>query len=570
LPILCNRYAQNDRSLFTFLTSQEPYSLTTFLKETALQCDHTQTLKLHRVYDYFVEASNISNAAKTSSQRWIEVQGRIVEAMHLEPNLVVTLKTIGLLNLVDSIGALRATRQLVIYALIEDPQNEQEAQCWDNAIQELIKRGLVTYRKQLDELRIWEGSDFDVEQAIMSTIEAEQASLASILNRIYPLTPHIAQRHSYKTGTLRYFERRYVDTYEELANIEVSNADSVGMIGYWLNNNLPEKCPTHTTDGKPLILLCGTDVNKIDAVCREYAALTTIELNTPQLQSDGVARREVRQRLTQLKHLLNDLLAQSFLSSNEKQHCYSRGTIFYIATQKDFQQHLSDVCDDIYPQTPVLWNELINRKEITSQGAKARRELIEAMLKNGDKERLGLTGNGPEASMYMSLLNHTGIHRYIQDRWCFTEPHEPTIRYVWLAIEQFCLNARTQAEPLDRLYSLLESSPYGMKKGAIPVLLAAALLVHTDDVSVYQDGTFIPLLGAEHFELLVKQPARFSVKHFEIAGLRAQIFKEFVLVLRSPRALSASSSLRNHTVLSVVKPLIQFGSSLPTYTAKTT
>lgn len=143
-----------------------------------------------------------------------------------------------------------------------------------------------------------------------------------------------------------------------------------------------------------------------------------------------------------------------------------------LKTLKDFQQHLSTLCDHIYPQTPILWNELINRRELSSQGAKARRELIEAMLKNPHQERLGLEGNGPESSIYMSLLQHSGIHRYIQDKWCFTEPSEPTIFFVWQAIEQFCIEARTKLKTLDHLYTLPESPPYGMKKGAIPILLA--------------------------------------------------------------------------------------------------
>lgn len=569
LPLLCNRYAQNDRSLFTFLSSQEPYSFATFLRETIAQNEHFSTLRLERVYDYFLEASNVVNSSKVSSQRWIEIQSRIVDAAHLETDLVATLKTIGLLNLVSSVGIIRATRQLVIYALTENPLDEQETRHWDSAIQELIKRGLVTYRKQLDELRIWEGSDFDVEQAIVVTMEAEQSTVAAILNRTQPLNPCIAQRHSYKTGTLRYFERCYVDTYKDLVTLKTSNPESTGIIVYWLDNNLPERCPISTADEKPLILLCGTNIDRIDAMSREYAALLTIEAGAPQLQSDGVARREVRQRLMQITHLLHDLLAQSFLSGDHKLLCHSGGTSLYIGTQKDFQQHLSEVCDKLYPQTPIIWNELINRKELTSQGAKARRELIEAMLTHEPEERLGLLGNGPEVSIYMSLLNRTGIHRYTQNQWLFTDPHEQTIRSAWQAIEDFCLNARTQTEPLDRLYAKLESPPYGMKKGPIPVLLAAVLLKHADDVSIYQDGTFIPLLRADHFELLVKQPARFAVKHFEIAGLRLQAFKELALTLRNPRSSSTSLALRNSTVLSIVKPLIQFGNSLPTYTVKT-
>src|SRR5260370_14468850 len=229
LPILCSRYAQNDRSLFTFLTSQEPYSFQSFLQETLLQERQPTTLKLDRVYDYFIETSSISNSAKASTQRWIEIQGRIIDAQHLNIHLVMTLKTVGILNLVASVGALRATPQIVIQALSEDPTNDQEVQRWSHAIEILIKRGLVTHRKQLDELRIWEGSDFDIEQAITSTLEKEQASLAVLLTRTNPLPPLITQRHTYQTATLRYFERRYISTFEDLAHIGTGNFNIDGL-----------------------------------------------------------------------------------------------------------------------------------------------------------------------------------------------------------------------------------------------------------------------------------------------------------------------------------------------------
>ncbi|WP_414564228.1 MULTISPECIES: hypothetical protein [unclassified Anabaena] len=66
-----------------------------------------------------------------------------------------------------------------------------------------------------------------------------------------------------------------------------------------------------------------------------------------------------------------------------------------------------------------MWNELINRRDLTSQGAKARRELIQAMLEHQYEERLGLEGYGPEVSMYYSLLEETGIHRQEDDNWWY-------------------------------------------------------------------------------------------------------------------------------------------------------
>ena len=72
------------------------------------------------------------------------------------------------------------------------------------------------------------------------------------------------------------------------------------------------------------------------------------------------------------------------------------------------------------------------------------------------------------------------------------------------------------------------------------MLFAAVLLYRADDVGIYKDGTFVPVLGAEHFELLVKDPSRFSVKYFEIVGLRSEVFKELESVLRSPTAKTPS------------------------------
>jgi hypothetical protein len=87
-------------------------------------------------------------------------------------------------------------------------------------------------------------------------------------------------------------------------------------------------------------------------------------------------------------------------------------------------------------------------------------------------------------------------------------------------------------------------------------------------VSLYKDGTFIPILSSEHFELLVKDPSRYSIKHIEITGLRAEVFKELEAVLRANHGKNTQGA-RNSTLLSVVKPLFQFAKKLPAYTTKT-
>ncbi|NES19184.1 MAG: hypothetical protein F6K41_09695 [Symploca sp. SIO3E6] len=578
LPMLCTKYGQNNRSLFTFLTSSEPYSLQKFLEEPhplapspkgrGGKYDLPETLKLDRVYDYFVEAAGIGFGSRPNLQRWVEIQNLIADTRHLDEDYRRVLKTIGTLNLVTTTGAVKATPELVRLALCDSPKDEEQHQKWDDIIDRLLRRNLITHRRLWDELRLWEGSDFNVDAEVAALIEQERSPLASLLAANYPLKPLVAQRHSYKTGTLRYFERQYVDASQDLARLRCNNSVD-GLIACWLDEELPNQPPAETGDGKPLIVLCATRLGVLRIQALEFAALEKIQANTAQLQTDSVARREVQYRLFHTKGLLDRSLSQAFDLALNRNACWIQGQQAIINNSTELNGKLSEVCDKVYHKTPILWNELINRRELTSQGAKARRELIEAMLEHSDEERLGLKGHGPDVAIYYSLLSETEIHRQEEETLGFYPPQKDSgLWTMWQGIEEFCFQAKDKQQSLDQLYNHLALPPYGVKQGAIPILLAAVLLYHLDDVGVYKDGTFIPILGAEHFELLVKDASRFAVKYFEITGLRSQVFKELEAVLKSPKS-RISAGVRNVTVLAVAKPLFRFVKNLPAYTIKT-
>lgn len=587
LPPLCAKYAQNDRSLFTFLTSNEPNSLARFLAETSapklgqLSENALPMLKLQRVYDYFVDAVGTGLVTRPQFQRWAEVHSVIRDAAGLSDDELVALKVIGTLNLVTSSGPLRANRALCVAALVNRPMDAGEAQRWLAVLDQLQSRGLVTYRQQVDEYRVWEGSDFDVEAAVRAHIAVERRPLADVLTTVAPLPPVVAQRHSYRTGTLRYFERHFIAGPGALSRLAPASYASDGVIAYWISEQPPESVPAAVEDGRPLVVIpAPRGLGPLRAAALEYAALATLDRSSLALQADGVARREVRQRLALARRVLDDALhaafdigdGRDFWAGGER---WAGGTLGAV---------LSELCERAYPRSPVLWNELINRRELTSQGARARRELIEAILGKATKARFGLIGDGPEVSMYASVFLKTGIHSKDcstesplfsetegEPRWIITPPtdnDDTRIREVWDAIEAFCLATTTEPRGVDQLYSLLEAPPYGVKRGIIPVLLAAVLVHHADDVSVYRDGTFLPTMGGEHFELLVKNPSRFTIKHFALAGIRLELFRELESVLRRPGARYAPE-MRNTTLLGVVRPLVRFATSLRVITRKT-
>ena len=571
LPILCTKFSQNDRTLFTFLASGEPNSFSTFLSQSNFSDKKLPAFKLHKLYDYFVESAGMSISSRPQFQRWIEIQSRLSDAINLDPDILLVLKTIGLLNLVSTTGSLRASKKTVALAMCNQPINRNEIEYWDKKIKELLDKGFIIWRKRVDELRIWEGSDFDIEKELSEQTEVLNMSLADLLNDYALLKPLVVQKHSYKYGTLRYFERQYFDRTESFESLECKHPDSDGLICFWVGNERDlkklDKIPYKTPSGKPAIVICATELSALRIACNEYVTLRNILKNASQLQTDGVARKEVGQRILFAQRLLNDALSRSFDFASGKVNNFDLTEKMKFGNWADFQGYLSHLCDDIYIKGPCLWNELINRRELTSQGASARNKLLAAMLENAGQPRLGILGNGPEYSMFESVLIQTGLYVESEEGWDFSRPTENDdgIYHIWAAIEDFCKGACKEPKNISILYDLLEKPPYGAKQGIIPVLLLSVLVYHSEYVSVYQDGTFIPVFGSEHLELLVKKPERFSVKYFEVSGLREEIFHELGKILSSDKS-HTNGTFRNRTILSIVKPLVGFAQRLPKFT----
>jgi len=570
LPILCARYAQNDRTLFTFLTSQEPKAFQSFLAHTDIDKDNFPTLKVYQIYDYFVESAGVSVSLRPQFQKWVEIHDRIHDARHLGQNELCVLKTIGVLNLLSSSGALKASKDLVTLALIDNPVSRRDLAYWKKIINSLVAQKYITWRRQIDELRLWEGTDFDIEKEIANNLHISRGSLAKVLNEYCPLNPIVIHRHSYLTGTLRSFERLFVDEHSSESAIREAATDADGLICYWVGNKAPScQAPSKTIEGKPIVWVSGSKQKALRLACSEYVAIEYLHRTATKLKTDGVARREVGERLIYSRKILDQAIENTFKFGSRDVICIFAGKKRKVLNRSSFSSNLSDLCDEYYAKGPILWNELINRHELTSQGAKARRMLCEAMLNNLGKERLSLTGNGPEVSMYHSLLSRSGIYAYSNGQWSFNTPQESSGLYsVWKAIESFCMEAIDAPRPVGALYHLMCLPPYGLRREVIPILLLSVLLKHIDDMSLYVDGTFVPSIGPEHFELLVKNPDKFSVKYFKIEGVRAQVFEELESIFQK-NSRKTVTTRRNATLLGVVQPLVKFVRRLPQYSLNT-
>jgi hypothetical protein len=569
LPELCAKFAQNERTLFSFLRSNDPHSVTHYLRQPWLG-GALPRLKLDSLYDYFVESARSQLMAARGARRWLEIEGRIRDAAAtLDTKELAVLKAVGVLNLVSAGSTLRASRDVIVYACTDDPSDRHAAEFVSHTLEKLEAGNVLTYRQFADEFRIWFGSDFDLTAAYdQAQRDIEGQSVAAMLETVRPRSPLVAGEFSVRTGVLRSFECRYADHYSELKTMQPLQAACDGVLALWVG----EKDPTalENEGPRPLVLAIPHRARKLRASVTEVAAYRRVLERSTALEQDWVARRELVERLVLAEQRLDAELWSIFEADAAR--------VEYQALEKsgarDLEpgratQVLSRVGNEAYFKAPVIRNEVIGRHELTSQGAAARRELVEALVERSNEENVGITGFGPEYAMYLALLRDSGIHRKQDGGYVLSHPEKGhKFDAVWEAMKADLDEAsHFRKLKVSELMERVSHPPYGLRQGPFFVLFPALLLQHQQELAVYEQGVFQPNLGADLLERMAKNPEKYEVRSFGLQkGRRSKVLRACLsrLGISVPPRDFGSPHL-----LHVVRPLLRTYRLLPLFAHNT-
>ena len=583
---LFRRFAQNERSLFALLNSSEPHGLQDFLANQTYDGRVLPTFTLSDLYDYIYTTLGRSLYTSSNAVKWAEIESAIERLPNPSPMTVKLIKTIGLLGVIGEVsGNLKASKSLLRYAL--DDGTETFPDEFERALAMLEQRSIAIYRRYNDAYALWEGSDIDIEARLREAGAHLDPNLRlpAALSTLMQPQSLIARRHLFLSGTLRYFAVRYTDVEGFDTDLKMQFDDSDGLVLYALPateleaKQLIEKATEASVAARKEVLIAiPQSIGFLRDAVLELARLRWVEENTPELSGDATARRELWMRLAEVEREVSEQLTllfagQPFQSSNLPSHwqgtCtwYHNGQPTEIASRRALNEYLSKICESVYDKTPILRNELINRRQISSQASSARRKLIAGMLNSQQQEKLGINGYPPEMSIYLSLLFDTGIHRCVSGVWGFHPPKtddKNRISATWLAVEGFLSECEVERQSVVKLYERLEKPPFGLRSGPLPILLCAVLLHYEAEIALYEEASFVADISIAVFERLIKSPEKFELKRFRIDGIRAEVFEQFTGLLSQPRGTTGHPNL-----LEVVKPLIRFIAKLPRYTMLT-
>lgn len=558
------RYGQNERSLFSFLSARGEKSLNEF------EPRKRYTYNLSEVYDYiadnfysYLQTSNPDTMAWSGIKLAIErVAGARWKDEQEFCNAVKIVKSIGIMNIFGTASYKSDADDMAEYVMLAMDDGDAKEE-----IDKLIQYKIVRYAEYKQRLILYEGTDVNIEDELRKASVAVPWPAVYIDNLRVFVNKRISlvKAYYYHRGTPRYFKYVVLSAPEDIN--PTGDTDGYVQLIFPSGNNAVEEVREFSSHSdNAIIYVVFNNTAKIITHIHNLNMYDYILENVLIDKMDHVAVKEITNLKEYEMELLNKEIFNGLCSYSEDTCWIYKGKKKEVCSQRDFNKLLSEICDDVYSRTPVINNELINRHNLSSNISGVRAKYIEALLEHSDEEDLGFAADKfpPEKTIYYTLLKNTGLHVNGVFR---SSPDNKDIDTLWEACEEFLSSTKTKARKISELQQLLLVRPYKLKKGLLDFWIPTYLYIKRQEYSLYDanTGAYMPNVNREFLDLLQKHPDDFKIKAFNMSGIEIDFYNQYRKFIN----IGTDATIKSDEFIETVKPFFAFYRRLNDYTKHT-
>ena len=157
--------------------------------------------------------------------------------------------------------------------------------------------------------------------------------------------------------------------------------------------------------------------------------------------------------------------------------------------------------------------------------------------------------------MFRTVLLLTGLYRCDAERpdgedvaWRYAGPDElqdKGLRQIWEHLRDFLTTPSVQPKPLVDLISAIGSTPYGVRSGIVPILLAAGLRAFPGPISITAlDGSYVSDLLPSTVEAMAAHPQEYQVLVPNLAVGQREFLDQVAALFGSTDATAEADPVR--------------------------
>lgn len=267
-----------------------------------------------------------------------------------------------------------------------------------------------------------------------------------------------------------------------------------------------------------------------------------------------------------LDEMINNYISSFLRPEKHKANYIYNGHIENIARRSSLTGLLSSICEEIFKNTPIINNEALNKDVLTSNTIKSREKIVSALLRSELEYNLGFSGHGQEVSVMRGVLINTEILFQDDDAKVtyLNEQLEGNMKLALQEIEKFIEESRKKNICFSYIYDSLTSpgNEFGIRKGVMPILLAAVFHKYKSQLIISETFTQVPL-NAKTLEKINADPSIYFLDYLDWNEEKEGYVTELSKVFKD-NIIDLEKSINNYDY--VAKAMKRWYLNLPKYT----
>ncbi|MCB1144828.1 MAG: hypothetical protein KDK54_21450 [Leptospiraceae bacterium] len=600
LPLLCNLFGQNERSLYGYLSDLQHRKFSNFIFVPDL-------------FDYFDSSIDQLGLEDRLLSKWIHGRNALSEAQtEIEEDVI---KTLTILSIIGKGNLLPANCNWIQFSTFGYSKSNDTKQI----LESLKRRNLAIYREVTKTYQIHYGSSINLDERILEelpTIRVED--LQSIFETGFTLRPIYARGFNAEYFTSKFYTRHFLleETISEEIKFLSDSRDletktsgtaiafemvlkkflessqkkgASGVILYYigspsseLSKDFKRYFESNTSELlHNFIVFFAKQKIREPELLKKYAVLNLrLSNNRELISTDPRIESDIKLLATDLQDKIqsriNSIFPAELLPTLPR---FTKG----IPENSDLTVLLSAILRKRFPHYPKINNELINRENITPVIRNSRKKIIRDMLEGdislGTKER----GYGPDVPIFRALFTVKNLFQLKDGKnsFNFNDPRDILgnkdigLSKIFNVIFQF-FDTKSEKHSFDWLYKKLQSEPFGIYSEIIPFYIIGALLSKNYSFSLYEEDRYEKEINSDIVEKIHSTPDKFRIHILRsdriidkyLLSIPTIFGKNESQLIRESSAFE-SKKLSENKVYKAVLSLLYWYTKLPDYTKKT-
>lgn len=471
LLALSEKIAQNERTIFTFLTGQDLYSLATYVEK----CHDSKFVGTDVIYDYFSQLLAEERDLSVHNE-WLKAEYALGKTENENERKV--LKAIAVIRMVNRADSISVNNNFLRLATGLDDKT-----C-EKAIETLKLSKLIEFKPGQKAYDFKNSIGIDIEDAVFDCITKNfsKINVPDVLNRIN------AQKYILPK---KYNQEHFMTRYIKIHAITADSFLALSSVSYLPRDNEPDGYLFVITDGRNVkkadikqhirdlrdstVAAAVTDLNEeCEQNAKMLLAVSKLLLDKNFINENSALSTELQNWKILLTTELNEVFDEALKGISE---IYTL-TGSYQVGEKGLNRTASEFMEQLYTMTPIINHELINRHNVTGQIAKARNTIVDDIFHSRLFDKYA-SGTSAESTIYRACVTHT--------------KNDANLQNVRRIITSFIQDCKGRKGCFASLVDTLTKPPIGMRKGTMPIYISEQIMQLEDMPVIYHDKIEITL-----------------------------------------------------------------------------